>query len=53
MYGAVWRSLPGPWWFKAIIAIILIAIVVFACFQWLFPWVSEYVPWLNGDVSVG
>ncbi|WP_067779750.1 hypothetical protein [Actinomyces vulturis] len=38
MYGWIWRHLPGPWWARVIIALILIASAVFVLFQWVFPW---------------
>lgn len=37
MYGLLWRVLPGPWWVKALILVVLAAVVVVALFEWAFP----------------
>lgn len=41
MYGWFFRHLPGPVWFKVIEALALVAFVVFALFQWVYPTVHE------------
>jgi len=51
VYSWIWRTLPGPWPVKALLALALAAIVVLLCFQFLFPWLEATVPWL-GDVTV-
>ncbi|MDO4792057.1 MAG: hypothetical protein Q3999_06195 [Buchananella hordeovulneris] len=38
MYAALFRALPGPKWLKVIEALVLFGVVVFALFQWGFPW---------------
>ena len=43
MYGALWRVLPGPWWLRALILVILVALVLFALVTWVFPWVVGIV----------
>ncbi|MFJ6651753.1 hypothetical protein ACIQLJ_03030 [Microbacterium sp. NPDC091313] len=43
MYGAFWRILPGPWWVRLLIVLILVAAIVYSLFTWVFPWVSQYV----------
>ena len=43
MYGALWRILPGPWWVRVIILLVLVAAVLYACVYWIFPWVQPYV----------
>ena len=40
MYGFIWRHLPGPTWLKVIEALIIIAAIVFALFEWVFPWIN-------------
>jgi hypothetical protein len=40
MYGALWRHMPGPKWFRAFILLIAALVVVWACFTYLFPWFS-------------
>lgn len=40
MYGFLFRLLPGPKWMKVILALALIAAIVFALFEWVFPWAN-------------
>lgn len=44
MYGALWRVLPGPGWFKAILMLILALGVVYLLFEVVFPWVYPMLP---------
>lgn len=44
MYGALWRHLPGPKWFRAFTLLCLALIAVWACFEYLFPWMSDVLP---------
>ena len=44
MYGLIWRALPGPLIVRVLLALALIAAVVYACFTWLFPAVAPYLP---------
>lgn len=51
MYGWIFRHLPGPTWLKAAEALVLVALVVIALFQWVFPWLQAY--WdLGGGAGV-
>ncbi|MGX1933617.1 hypothetical protein [Microbacterium resistens] len=43
MYGALWRILPGPWWVRLLILLILVAAIVYALFFYVFPWVSPII----------
>lgn len=43
MYGALWRVLPGPWWVRVLILLVLAAAVLAACVLWVFPWVETFV----------
>jgi membrane protein implicated in regulation of membrane protease activity len=43
MYGALWRALPGPAWLRLVFLLLLAAAVVWVCFEWVFPWLSEYL----------
>ncbi|TDN91032.1 hypothetical protein [Microbacterium sp. BK668] len=43
MYAALWHVLPGPWWLRLLILIILIAAVLYGLFFYVFPWVSQFV----------
>ena len=50
MYAAFWRSLPGPWWVKAIITIVIAVIVFLLLMNYIFPWVAELIP--SNDFSL-
>jgi hypothetical protein len=43
MYGALWRVLPGPAWLRVIFLLILLALVLFALVEWVFPFVDQFV----------
>ncbi|BDZ42084.1 hypothetical protein GCM10025865_13830 [Paraoerskovia sediminicola] len=53
MYGPLWRALPGPTWLRVLILLALAAAVVVVCFQWFFPWVSDYMPLNQQTVGEG
>ncbi|WP_430868026.1 hypothetical protein [Demequina aurantiaca] len=40
IFPAVWRILPGPTLVKALLLVILIGAIVWALFEFVFPWVS-------------
>lgn len=50
MYGALWRILPGPWWVRLLIVLLLLAAVLYALFFYVFPWVSPLL--LPEDVTI-
>ncbi len=51
MYAALWRVLPGPWWVRLIIVLVLAAAVLAALILWVFPWFDQFVA--PQDVTVG
>ncbi|MFC7404650.1 hypothetical protein [Georgenia alba] len=51
MYGLIWRLLPGPRWFKAIEALILVAAVVAVLFTWVYPWAAQELNLLDSTVE--
>lgn len=51
MYAALWRVLPGPWWVRVVILIVLAAAVLYGLVFYVFPWVSQFVA--PQDVTVG
>jgi len=52
MYGWIFRHLPGPTWVQVVEALVLVVVVVFALFQWVFPWAQAY--WdLGSGAGVG
>ena len=50
MYAALWRLLPGPWWLRVIILLVVIAAVLYALFWYVFPWFSPIIA--PGEVDV-
>jgi len=40
MYAALWRVLPGPWWLKVLILLVVVTVVLFALANWVFPWID-------------
>ena len=53
MYAALWRSLPGPRWVKALQCLVLVLAVVAVCFVWLFPAVAPSMPFNDNSVENG
>ncbi|SMH49236.1 hypothetical protein SAMN06295885_3256 [Rathayibacter oskolensis] len=43
MYAALWRILPGPWWVRLLLVLVLVAAVLAALVEWVFPWVQTLV----------
>lgn len=53
MYGLLWRALPGPVWLRAILALLLLALVVVVLFEWVFPWLATIMPFNDQTVQQG
>lgn len=51
MYAAIWRNLPGPVWVRILLAVVLVAAVLYSLATWVFPWVNTIVD--NQEVTVG
>lgn len=51
MYAALWRILPGPALVRVLILLVLLALVVLACFEWLFPLVASWLPYDETTIS--
>jgi hypothetical protein len=43
MYGALWRVLPGPWWVRLMIVLVLVSALLAALVFWVFPYVDQFV----------
>jgi membrane protein implicated in regulation of membrane protease activity len=43
MYAALWRVLPGPWWVRVLLLLVLLFAVLFVLASWVFPWVDGLV----------
>ncbi len=50
MYAAFWRLLPGPWWVKLFITLVVLAAVFYLLMEVVFPALSPLMPWT--DVAV-
>ncbi|WP_295013588.1 hypothetical protein [uncultured Microbacterium sp.] len=50
MYAALWRILPGPWWVRLLIVLVVISAILYGLFFYVFPWVSPLIS--PGDVSI-
>lgn len=51
MYGALWRILPGPRWARVTALVLTAAIVLLVLFEWVFPWISEMLPYQEQTVE--
>ena len=40
MYAALWRILPGPAWVRILILTVIVALILVAFVQWVFPWAA-------------
>lgn len=43
MYAALWRILPGPWWIRVLVLVLLLVVVLYGLFFFVFPWVADIV----------
>ena len=43
MYAAIWRLLPGPWFVRLLIVLIVVAAILYGPFFFVFPWVSPFI----------
>lgn len=52
MYGAVWRAIPGPWWFKLFIVLLFAAVLFLVLMKWFFPDVmAPLMPFNDGTLT--
>jgi len=51
MYAALWRILPGPWWVRVLLLLVLAALLVSALVIWVFPFVDQFIA--PQDATVG
>ncbi len=51
MYGALWRSLPGPIWLRAVLTLLLLAALVVLLFLWVFPTVAPLMPFNDNTID--
>jgi hypothetical protein len=43
MYVSLWRVLPGPWWVRTLLLLVLVALILTALVLWVFPWFDQFV----------
>ncbi|WP_432545608.1 hypothetical protein [Kineococcus sp. SYSU DK004] len=51
MYAWWWRLLPGPWWLRALVSLLVAAAVVAVCFTVVFPYVADRLAINDGTVD--
>jgi len=51
MYGWLWRHLPGPTWFRAVLALAAAVAVAVLCFTTVYPAIAPLMPF--NDTTVG
>ncbi|WP_198668842.1 hypothetical protein [Homoserinimonas sp. OAct 916] len=51
MYGAIWRTLPGPVWLRIALVLVLVVAVLAVLSTWVFPWVDSVIN--DQQVTVG
>jgi hypothetical protein len=51
MYGWLWRHLPGNMATRTVVAALLLAAVVAACFLWVFPAIAPFLPFSGPTVG--
>ena len=51
MYGWLYRIIPGPWWVKVLVLLILFAAIVVVLFGWVVPVIAPYMPFNQGTIS--
>ena len=51
MYAALWRMLPGPWWVKLIIALVVLVAIFLLLMEVGFPYIGPMMPWTSVAVD--
>lgn len=44
MYAWFFRALPGPFWVRLLLVLVLLAATVLLLMEYVFPWVAQYSP---------
>lgn len=47
----IWNAIPGPFLVRLLVVLVVLAAAVLALFEFVFPWVSEYLE--LQDTTVG
>jgi hypothetical protein len=51
VYAFWWRVLPGPWWLRALISLLVAVGVVYLCFEVVFPAIADQLAINEGTVE--
>lgn len=51
MYGFLYRMMPGPWYVKVFLLLLLFLVIVAVLFMWGFPMLAPYMPFNQGTVE--
>lgn len=51
MYAALWKRLPGPVWARIAILVAAAVAIVLVLFEFVFPWISEQLPYQETTVG--
>ncbi|WP_432519577.1 hypothetical protein [Kineococcus sp. SYSU DK006] len=51
MYAWWWRALPGPWWVRLLISLLVAAGLLLLCFTVVFPAVADHLAINDGTVE--
>ncbi|EMR00057.1 hypothetical protein ACIGB6_12365 [Paeniglutamicibacter gangotriensis] len=52
MYAWIFRTLPGPLFFRILLAVALIVGAVLLLMNYVFPWLSQYSPWTESTIGL-
>lgn len=51
MYAWLIRLIPGPWWVRALVVLVVLAAVVAVLFTVVFPAIAPFMPFNDGTVG--
>lgn len=51
MYGWIFRALPGPFWMRVIMSVILVFAAVAVLMVFVFPWISQFNPLTDSTIG--
>ncbi|MDR2508541.1 MAG: hypothetical protein LBC50_00190 [Candidatus Ancillula sp.] len=51
MYKALFNVIPLPVWLKVILVLLILAGIVALCFQVIFPWLADILPYPIGNAN--
>ncbi len=43
MYAALWRMMPGPWWLRVLLLLVMLAAVLAVLVIVVFPWLNTFI----------